>query len=174
MKLVAPCPNPGRIPLEPGDVMLYSPSDVVGLLIALKTWTWLSHVEVYIGQGKAISARPQGVNVFGERIDKHLVCVRRPLIMEPFNKENAWKAVSPMLGMSYEWTAFESFFNPWCKHRHASRICSSVVTVYLRGGGCEPFNPDMSADDVSPAQLWQTSGLITIWEKNRNPSLAGQ
>lgn len=159
---------PGLISLEPGDVLFYSPSDLIGWIIAVKTWTKISHVEAYIGSGRCISARPQGVNVFGERIDKCLCCVRRPLMTKQFETRKAWEAVFPFLGKPYGWTSFEEFFNPWCRHRHASRICSSIVTTYLRGGGCEPFNPDLSADDVSPAQLWQSPNLITIWEKNRD------
>ena len=32
--------------LRPGDILFYSPSDLVGVLIAIKTWTWLSHVNM--------------------------------------------------------------------------------------------------------------------------------
>lgn len=150
--------------LRPGDILFYSPSDLVGVLIAIKTWTWLSHVECYIGRGRVIAARASGVKVYGERIDKHLVAIRRP---DRFNLLEAHIAVGPMLGRPYEYAGFFSFILPLYHRRQASRICSSVATVFLRGGGCEPFNPELDADDVSPAQLWQTPALTTVWEKSK-------
>lgn len=152
--------------LRPGDVLFYAPSSLLGVLISLKTWTWLSHVEAYVGSGRVIAARPQGVNVYCERIDKHLACIRRPLVKR-FDVGEAYRAVSSMLGKSYDITAFWSFFLPQMNRNHATRICSSVVTAWLRGGGVEPFNPDFDSDDVSPAQLWQSSELMTIWKRNK-------
>jgi hypothetical protein len=155
--------------LKVGDVLFYTPSDLVGYIIGIKTWTWLSHVEVYIGGGKAIGARIGGVNIYDLRIDKHLRYVRRPLMNGngPFDAMKAFSAVADTLGRPYNIGAFESFFNPWSKSRHSNRICSTNVTAYLRGGGCEPFNPDLDPDDISPAQLWQTPHLETIWCKEK-------
>lgn len=149
--------------LLPGDVLFYSPSELVGLLIAVKTWTWLSHVEaVWDSDGKVISARIEGVNIYPIRVDKHLVCIRRP---HSFDMAKGDDAIKPLIGRDYEIPALERFFNPWSKRRHVARICSSVVTAYLRGGGIEPFNPAVSADQIAPAQLWQTPVLNTIWIK---------
>lgn len=148
----------------PGDVLFYSPSDVVGLLIAVKTWTWLSHVEsiwdIQDNKHEVVAARISGVNTYPIRIDKHLVAIRRPV---RFNKLEGHLSVNLQLGQSYEVSSFERFFNPWAKSWHISRICSSIVTAYLRGGGIEPFNPQVSADQIAPAQLWQTPVLRTIW-----------
>lgn len=160
----AQCPP---VELQPGDILLYSPSSLVGWLIAIKTWTMLSHVECYIGGGRVIAARLEGVNTYRERIDKYLSYVRRPTMPAGvvFDSAGAWNAVHQMLGTDYDIGAFEEFFNPWCKHRHASRVCSTVASKWLRGGGCQPFNPDISDDDISPAQLLQTGLLITVWKK---------
>ena len=150
--------------LQPGDVLFYRPSSLVGVFIAFKTWTWLSHVEAYIGRGRVIAARTQGVNVYVERIDKSLVAVRRPIVKK-WDASGAYHAVSSLLNKPYDVSAFWAFFNPFLHHYHSSRICSSVVTLWLRGGGCEPFNPAVSEDDIAPAQLWQTDELNTVWEK---------
>lgn len=154
--------------LQPGDVLLYGPSDPFGWLICIKTWTMLSHCEVYLGRGQALAARPEGVNIYSERIDKYLKYVRRP-IMHPgtFDKESAYKSVMQMIGAPYEIAGLFSFYLPWMHRHRATRICSSVVTAFLRGGGCEPFNPSLDADDVSPAQLWQSGKLDTVWSKDK-------
>lgn len=141
----------------------------MGWIIAIKTWTLLSHVECYEGRGRVIAARLEGVNVYEQRIDKYLSFVRRPVMDgRQFDVSGAWAAVQKYIGTPYDIGAFEGFINPWCKHRHASRVCSTIAAMWLRGGGCEPFNPDMSANDASPAQFWQTPMLSTIW--SRKPS----
>jgi hypothetical protein len=153
--------------LKVGDVLFYTPSDLVGYIIGIKTWTWLSHVEVYIGGGKAIGARLKGVNIYDLRVDKHLVYVRRPVMNGhgEFDPMKALGAVASTLGTPYDIGSFEAFFNPWSRNRHSARICSTNVAAYLKGGGCEVFNPDLDPDDISPAQLWQTPHLKTIWTR---------
>jgi hypothetical protein len=160
-------PNPPLPDLRMGDVLLYSPSDLVGYLISLKTWTLLSHAEVYIGGGRCIGARIEGVAFYTERVDKYLRFIRRPFMPEgkQFDAVAAYKAVSDTIGKPYDVSAFWAFFNPWEKHRKVGRICSVVTTAYLEGGGCQVFNPEVSPDDISPAQLWQTPSLSTIWER---------
>lgn len=148
--------------LRPGDILLFKPSDLVGVFIALKTWTWLSHAECYVGGGKVIAARIQGVNIYAERIDKYLAYVRRPRVAQ-FNEVGAWNAVRDMIGKPYDVSAFWEFFDPFAHRLHASRICSSVATAWLRGGGCEPFSEETEDSDVAPAQLLQTPELETIW-----------
>lgn len=154
--------------LRAGDVLLYSPSSWIGWIICLKTWCTLSHCEIYYGQGKVIAARQQGVDIYDERIDRYLRFVRRPvLVSKPFDVASAYKAVMPMLGKPYDIKALFDFYLPWKRHYHANRICSSVVTVFLRAGGVEPFNPKVDADDIAPAQLWQTPELTTVWESSK-------
>src|ERR1039458_8522218 len=72
---------PMKIPddLRAGDILLYSPSELVGVLIAIKTGGWFSHVECCIGGDQVIAARLQGVDVYATRFD-HLCAVRRPLV----------------------------------------------------------------------------------------------
>lgn len=155
--------------LQVGDVLLYSPSDWIGWVIAVKTWTLLSHSEVYCGKGMVYAARSGGVDLYKERLDKYLRFVRRPLMPagKNFDADAAFEAVRQSLGAPYEFSALASFFMPWLHRHRATMICSSRVTFYLRAGGCEPFNPEVDADDVSPAQLWQTPNLTTIWSRDK-------
>lgn len=156
--------------LLPGDVILYSPTDWIGWLIALKTWVALSHIEVYLGRGKVVAARPQGVDVYDPRIDDSLRYVRRPVIGAgvQFNADAALESIKYMLGKPYQVSGLFKFYAPW-HHRHkATRICSSVATVFLRGGGCQPFNPAVHADDTTPSMFFQTPDLLTIFDSKQD------
>lgn len=148
--------------LQVGDVLFFSPSSIVGVAIAVKSWTWLSHVEGYCGGGRVIAARADGVNIYPTRIDEYLVCVRRP--KSQFYLGPAFQRLHPLM-TGYDAAALLAFFEPQRKHASATAICSSVITEWLRGGGCEPFNPDMASADAAPAQLWQSSELKTFWTK---------
>lgn len=155
--------------LHAGDLLMYSPTDWIGWLIAIKTWTLLSHVECYCGNGRVVAARPAGVDLYDERIDESLRYVRRPVIGpgKQFDIQGAMVAMKSFLGKPYQISGLFRFYLPW-HHRHkATRICSSVATVFLRAGGCEPFNPSIKADDVAPSMLLQTNDLCTVWERNR-------
>lgn len=83
-------------------------------------------------------------------------------MVEHFNMAGAWKAIMPLMG-EYDLMGAVSFFLPNKHDVMASRMCSPVITTWLRGGGCEPFNPSVEAADVAPAQLWQTPALNTVW-----------
>ena len=151
--------------LKPGDILFYKPSDLIGDLIALKTWMPYSHVECMANYGQVIAARAEGTDIYPVRVDEFLTCVRRPPGV--FDLANAIRAVKPMMFQGYQAVeGFESFLDPWgAEHKQPTRICSSLATVYLRGGGCQPFNPDFEAADVAPAQLWQSAILQTVWVK---------
>ena len=152
--------------LQPGDLLFYKPTDFIGWLIAVKTWAMLSHVECYVGHGQVIAARPSGVDLYPERFDTSLRYVRRPVLSpgKRFDVQGANAAVRHMLGKPYQYSGLFRFYAPWHDKHKATRICSSVATVWLRGGGCEPFNPTVTADDVSPSMLNQTNDLTTVWE----------
>jgi len=171
-------PYPPLPELEVGDVLLYAPAwwNLVPVIIAIKTWTWLSHSESYAGRGRSYGARITGVNVYETRVDKYLRCIRRPVMPagKRFDENAAWLAIAPMLGKPYQVSGFAAFFAPWCRARHASRICSVLTAYHLRGGGCVPFNPDLEEADIAPAQLYQTAGLETIWERRKRPEVRGQ
>jgi len=170
-------PYPPLPELEIGDVLLYAPAwhNAVGLIIAVKTWTALSHAESYAGRGLSYGARIEGVDVWPVRIDRYLRYIRRPVLPpgRVFDEDAAWRAIAPMLGKPYQVSGFGAFFAPWSRARRASRICSVLSAYHLRGGGCEVFNPDLEEADVAPAQLYQTPGLRTIWERKKRKREAG-
>lgn len=153
--------------LQAGDVLLYSPTDWIGWLICIKTWTALSHAEVYCGNGRCVAARSHGVDVYQERIDDSLRYVRRPVmpVNTRFNIRKAMESVKPMLGRPYEVGGLFYFYLPWMRRHKATLICSSVVTVFVKAGGCDLFSPDIDPHDIAPAQLLQTNDLLTIYDR---------
>lgn len=153
--------GPQKMEFQTGDVLLYSPSSPIGVWIAIKTWTWLSHVEVYHGSGMVIAARPEGVNIYPVRLDKYLYAVRR--VKGVFYDQGAFEAVETYLGKPYEKIGLMWFYNPWAKHVQTTRICSSIVNRYLIGGGAMCFNPLVPDSRIAPAQLWQTAVLSNFW-----------
>jgi hypothetical protein len=149
----------------PGDVMFYSPSDVTGIAISVFTGELLSHVEVSIGNGKVVAARIEGVNVYDFRADRYLAYVRRPEIPE-FNLNGGITAVQPEIGQGYDIGALVGFVNPWRKHKKVIDICSPIVTLFERGGGVQPFNDEVEASQISPADLFKSPALKTIWTRD--------
>lgn len=154
--------------LKAGDLMLYAPKDIPGYLIAIKTGRLKSHIELYIGGGRSIAARQEGVNVYPVRIDAQLASVRRHPDWQKFDTNAAMRAVSPLLGQSYEIPALFAFFCPWHVAERTLRVCSPVACLGLRGGGLECFNPDLPNSGVTPAAFFETGALQTIW---RNPTI---
>lgn len=73
--------------LQPGDAIMYRPSNWIGVIIAVKTWSWTSHIEVYVGDNRSIGAREEGVDVWPLRNDKYVKTVLRPVL--PFDYLNA-------------------------------------------------------------------------------------
>lgn len=167
-RLLAPAANVTSLyptDLLPGDVLLYRSSDIVGKIIAIKTGQDFSHVEVYVGNGNCLGARISGVNWYQVRLDKYLVEVRRfqPESGQLFNIMAAANAIAPMIGKGYDVGGLFTFFNPWAKHLQTIRVCSPVSAHFMRGGGYEPFNPELEDDDITPASFHDTPALKTIW-----------
>lgn len=163
--------------LRAGDVLLYAPEkffhdplgSLVGDAIVIATKKMKSHVEVATAKtGRVFAARLDGVGYYDVRVDECLASVRRHDKSDQFNDVAAQIGVQGLVGQPYETTSLFSFFNPWRKSKDVARVCSPVAVLYLRGGGCEPINPDCHESNVTPGDLWVTGGLKTIW---RNASL---
>ena len=151
--------------LLPGDVLIYRPSDLAGVLIAIKTWGWYSHVEGYLGNTRSLGARAEGVKVWPVRIDSYLSCIRRPGL--EFDPVAAFDApdVQDMLNRGYDFGGLFSFFLPKTRARlRHNGICSVLVAAWLTAGHVKLFNPELDLNKVAPAQLYQTAALKTVWE----------
>ena len=48
--------------LEPGDILLYGGRGLVDRLIQFRTWSDVSHIEIYVGEGRSVASR-NGIGV---------------------------------------------------------------------------------------------------------------
>jgi hypothetical protein len=157
------------VPLQPGDVLLYRPSGFFGKAIAVKTWSEVSHVELYMGDGVVWASRdPQrwfpwpsggGVDFYSFR-SSDLVRVRRPNVA-PDLERLEWFCAETR-GQRYDWWGLARFFN-FSKGKQDRMFCSEAVTRALRFAGVELFDQRKDADAVSPGELDNTIALQTLW-----------
>ena len=150
--------------LLPGDVILYRPSSIIGWIIAIKTWSFVSHVECYIGNNKSIGARPEGVNIYPLRNDKYVSYILRPTepfdivkAMEWFNKEAK--------GDKYDIGGLFGFFLTHNTKLHFDKeFCSMLAAMWYDAGDCFLFNSTYPENKIAPAQFLQTPHLSIIWK----------
>lgn len=141
--------------LKPGDCLLYAPCGFFGWLIALKTWNKVSHVEVYVGNGKSVASRDgQGVG-FYELRTKGLVRVLRP--RGEFNISSAllW-FFNFANGQKYDWKGILVFALAVSEGSRDRMFCSEFATRFYRAGGFHPFAENYDADHIAPAQFLQS------------------
>lgn len=152
--------------LEPGDLLLFSRHSFFNWLIMVKTWSMVSHTEIYIGGGKTVAARNgKGAKVYDEDL-RGLYCVLRPAL--PFGMAAALKVFySKWDGLKYGWAALLNFITP-VNLSQKDVFCSELSTMVYRAGGFEPFNSSIEADKVAPADFTycHESVLKTVWRKS--------
>ena len=160
--------------LQPGDVLLYAPSGTFGHLIAMKTWSQVSHVELYMGDGVSWASRDPkrwlpwpaggGVGYYGLRTD-NLIRVRRPSVLPDLDRLEYFCTTTN--GQRYDWWGLMRFFNIGAG-KQDRMFCSEAVTRALRFAGVELFDSRKDADAVSPGELDYTMALETVWDGARS------
>lgn len=139
-----------RDELSPGDCLMYAPQGIWSVLIAVKTWNWVSHCEAYVGDGYSVASRDGiGIGRYPLRT-KGLVKVLTP--NGPFELAAAAKWFETVRGQKYDWIGLLRFL-VWCRigtDRNDKMFCSEFLTRWYRAGGMDPFNKN-DADSVAPA-----------------------
>jgi len=156
--------------LLPGDCLLYSPNGFFGFVIAVKSWTWISHVGIYAGEGMSVASRDGiGVNRYPMRTAQ-LAWVRRPHSQIDFNRGMAWfnQPYDPVKhtgirGQGYDWLGLLCFTLAVRQGSPDKAFCSEFATRFYRECQFDPFNPDVDADHVAPAEFWESPAFDTIW-----------
>lgn len=150
--------------LRPGDCLLYSPGfSFIGWWIAIKTWTWVSHCEGYIGERLTIAARASGVRMYLLET-KNLAYVLRPKPEHPFNYDAAMDWFFDKAdGQGYDFFGLFCFYFAKAQSSKTKQFCSELLTRWYREGGLHPFSPWCDADDVSPAQFFQSDEFDMVW-----------
>lgn len=148
--------------LRVGDCLIYFTPSLFGWLTAIKTWSKVSHCEVYAGQGMSLASRNGiGVNRYPYRSDG-LVCVRRPIGVLDIESANNWFEAEARF-QRYDWLGLFCFTLA-AKHGHPRKMfCSEFATRWYRHASIQPFDPDWDADRVSPSMFLQTPVFETVW-----------
>jgi hypothetical protein len=157
------------VELQVGDVLLYKPNGFFGRFIAIKTWSQVSHAELYMGDGVAYASRDKiGVGYYGFRTSE-LVRVRRPRILPDYPRLEEF--CTDTIGQKYDWFGLARFFNVGAG-KQDRMFCSEAVTRALRWAGVELFDERKDADAVSPGELDYTPALETIWSASDRRAFA--
>lgn len=148
--------------LKPGDVLLYRPVDWIGWLIAIKTWTKVSHVEIYSGNKMSIASRDGlGVNRYSFR-EKKLAAVLRP--NQPFSFEKMNDYFESVRGQKYDWRALLDFLMLSRNGDPGKQICSEFASNATCAGGLKTIATHWPADRTAPANFLAMPCFDLIWE----------
>jgi hypothetical protein len=147
--------------LIPGDVLLYSGTSFFSKVIEVKTFSAISHVEVYFGDGKTVTARPEGANIY-DFTPVDLAEVRRPTFPIDIKRAEPW--LNAIKGMPYGWPDMEIFAGLKAPN-DGSLVCSEVSAMLLhnaRTGELSTFATDADLRRIAPAHFQLSPLLIPI------------
>jgi hypothetical protein len=153
--------------VEPGDCLIYRPSTIFGWIIAVKTWNRFSHVEAYFGRTWSIGARQKGVNYYPFDVE-HLARVMRPKRRFDMPKAMLW--FKGVVGQKYDYLGLLCFTLAVRQGDQNKMFCSEWMTRWYRSGGFEPFQPEVDADHVAPAQFAQCPLFYVVWDDGQPPN----
>jgi hypothetical protein len=156
--------------LQPGDVLLYGGSDIVSRLIQFRTWSDVSHVEIYAGGLRSIASRNgAGVGQYLFRADG-LRYVLRPIafVPEQFAQGMIWfKSVD---GQPYNWGDLLRFY--LINVPTHGFICSQFGAAFFTAAKAPLFSLDYYDGDICPSDFLVTPLLKRIWVYNARKPLA--
>lgn len=136
--------------LLPGDCLLYSGKSLFSLLIKIKTWSRISHVEVFLGNNRTFTAREGHGVGFYDYDPTNLAYILRPKF--DFDFEDALVFARMVDGQKYDYLGLLRFFTLG-KQSYDKQFCSEACTRFYRAGGGRPFADYYDADLVSPGMF---------------------
>ena len=145
--------------LEPGDILLYG-GGFIGALIQFRTWSDVSHVEVYVGNGLTVSSRAEGPDVYTLRV-AGLRRVIRPLAS--LNFEAGLKWLRKVDHLPYGYADLLRFYLINIPTR--GLICSEMADLFFQACGLPLFNTQYPEGAVCPRDYELLSPLLAkqIW-----------
>jgi hypothetical protein len=146
--------------LRPGDVLLYRGRGLFGFLIRLKTWSNVSHCEMYFGAGRSAASRDGlGVSTFPFRWTG-LKYVLRPRHAVNMPAGRRWH--HGVSGQKYDWLGLFIFFLA-AKQGHLDKMFCSEHTARLANAmGYKPFG-EMDCDRISPGMFLASPAYDIVW-----------
>jgi hypothetical protein len=148
---------------QPGDCLVYAGRSFWSWFIKVKTWSPASHVEVYIGDGKAVASRDgKGVNLY-DSTNTNLLAILRP--NETFDIKAALAYFDTVRGRKYDWWGLMRFFRIG-QYTDKKMFCSEFATSFYRAGGFFPFHATYEPDKVSPGMYLASPEMDLIWGRS--------
>ena len=147
--------------LQPGDILLYGGSDLVSRLIQFRTWSDVSHIEIYVGDGRSVASRNGiGVGKYPLRLDG-MRRVYRVGVAFDFEKAMRWFAM--VQGTKYGWADLLRFY--LIDVPTIGLICSEFGDLFFRNGTLPLFNTNYPEGAVCPGDYEKISDLLVaeIW-----------
>ena len=149
-----------------GDVLLYRPTGIFGKIISIKTWTHVSHVEVYAGGGTALASRDgKGVARYALRTED-LGYVLRPTKRLDWDAALEWFYNSAD-GQKYDWKGIMVFSLAVRQGAMDRMFCSEFACRFFDRGGHPLFAPGWDADRTPPSMLLATRELELVWQDGK-------
>ena len=156
--------------LFPGDCLLYFGGTLIDWVIALKTWSKVSHVEIYVGEfehngqwGKWSVASRNGIGVGLYPLRRSgLVCVRRT---KSINLEAGMKWFwSNANGQGYDWKGLLCFELAVRQGSKTKQFCSEFANRFYKACRRPLFADDWKSDRTPPSFYLVTRMMITVWK----------
>lgn len=156
------------IPLLPGDILLYSKSDLFGWLTSFRTFSPVVHVEMFEGKGASLASRNGiGVNRYCYR-SAQLAAVLRPIERIDMAAVKAWFESRyrqgqdvGVRGRPYGWLDLLRFYN--IKLNTDGWICSQFVAKALCAGGLQIFASGYYEGTIDPGDYFLPGALEWAW-----------
>ena len=149
-----------------GDVWLYSRKDLVSRMIAVKTWSRFTHVEVVLSTSpvQLFSSRiKDGVDIFRPDLSDLALVLRSS---RPFNQIAASSWAMRVVGQPYDLIGISAFwFAEFQGKENGRQFCSEACTRLLRAGGIDPF-PTGDADAIAPGAFAVNPYLSVVWRSS--------
>jgi len=149
--------------LEPGDCLLYQGRSLFSWAIRLKTWSFVSHCEAYIGNGRALASRDgEGVSNYPLRLDG-LVEVLRP--NEPLDLDAGIQWYGTVRGASYDVLQLFTFLRAGRKQLEDEKafFCSEFLNSFYRHCGLKAFAKTYPSTAVSPGMFRASPHFDVVW-----------
>ena len=149
--------------LVPGDCLLYQGSSLFSWLIRVKTWSYISHVEVFIGNERALASRDgEGVSNYHLRLEG-LVEVLRPTDAFDLDAGIAWYGT--VKGRPYDWRQLFTFLKAGRRQleNEEAFFCSEFANAFYRKCGLFAFSRTYPSTAVAPGMFRASPHFEVVW-----------
>ncbi len=149
--------------LLPGDHLVYNTQDFFGLVTRIKTWSYATHIEVYIGNGKSVASRNGiGVNVYPLRLTELAYVLRPNVAIFDIDRGMRWFEHHAK-GQGYDWLGLLCFTLAVKQGAPHKMFCSEFARRFDRECQIASFNPNWDADKTAPGDFLKSPAFTWIY-----------